>query len=224
MLRLHFAGSVLELPWRIGEDCAVLPAGEALQQVSIRLRGRHLSVPDVKLLSDPENEQRTAAASAAEDARPKLAHMSRGLTVTRSPPKPGEYQPQGVCARYDDSDADGPQIAQEAEIVEVAIVERILVVPFDFERDPVLETINLVRRRFYRYVIDNNPRLKLLLDPASRMKPRSISSASLDFRPPPTEIQLRRKRNAVKTSTTLRHSFEKSLFRMAQACFHSWHS
>jgi hypothetical protein len=49
-----------------------------------------------------------------------------------------------VRPRNDDADIERSQLEQQAEVIQVAIVEGILVIPLDFETDAVLETIDLV--------------------------------------------------------------------------------
>ncbi len=70
------------------------------------------------------------------------------------------------AAGDDDADIDGAQVEQQAEVVEVAVIEGIFVVPLDFERHPVLVAVHLVGRRVILDLIHHNPRVELLLDPA----------------------------------------------------------
>ena len=72
--------------------------------------------------------------------------MRGGGTVRRAPAETVENVLQFVAAGNDDSDADDPEIEEQAKIVEVAVEKGVLVVPLDFQRDPILETIDLVGR------------------------------------------------------------------------------
>ena len=51
-----------------------------------------------------------------------------------------------IAAGDDYADRNRAQIKKEPEIIEIPVKKRILVVPFDLKRDPILITINLMSR------------------------------------------------------------------------------
>jgi hypothetical protein len=67
---------------------------------------------------------------------------------------------------HDYAKVDCAQIIQQSKIVEIAIIEWVLVVPFDFEGNPVLEAINAVSRRRLFNAVDDNFRVKRFFNPA----------------------------------------------------------
>jgi hypothetical protein len=68
--------------------------------------------------------------------------------------------------RNDDPGIDRPQIEQEAEVVQIAIEERVLVVPFHFQRHSVLVTVYLVRWSDMFGQIHNDFGIEFLFHPA----------------------------------------------------------
>ena len=74
---------------------------------------------------------------------------------------PGDYHAHG----------DGSKVEEQAEVVEIAVVERILVVPLDFQRHPVLEAVDLMGRGLRVRPVDDDLRLELLLLPSEPVKP-----------------------------------------------------
>src|SRR5205823_2048307 len=68
---------------------------------------------------------------------------------------------QLAAAGDDDADIDGAQLEQEPEIVEVAVIEGILVVPLDLERNAIFETIHTMRRRLELVLVDDDARIEL---------------------------------------------------------------
>lgn len=61
---------------------------------------------------------------------------------------------------------DGSQVEQQPEIVEVAVIEGILVIPFDLQSHPVLVAVHLVGRRVELGVVHDDARIELLFPPA----------------------------------------------------------
>ena len=66
----------------------------------------------------------------------------------------------------DHADVDHLQIEEQAEVVEITVVERILVVPFDLDCHPALEAVHTVGRRIALRAVNDDCRRKLFLDPA----------------------------------------------------------
>jgi len=64
------------------------------------------------------------------------------------------------ATRNDDANVDGAQLEQEPEVIEVSVEEWILVVPFDFQRHSVFETIHLMRRRSVLDTVHNDLRVE----------------------------------------------------------------
>ena len=91
-----------------------------------------------------------------------------GRRVTKAWPSAQliENQLQFSASGDDDASIDCPQIKQEAEIVEVPIEERVFVVPFDFERHPILVAVYLVRWSSELGLVHHNAGIEWLLDPA----------------------------------------------------------
>ena len=71
----------------------------------------------------------------------------------------------GPCHYY--TNADCTQVEEQPKIVEVTVKEWVLVVPFDFEGDSILEAVNLVCRGVQACAINLKSRLKLLFNPTS---------------------------------------------------------
>src|SRR5260370_4287892 len=67
------------------------------------------------------------------------------------------------AARDDDAGVDCAQIEQQPKIVQVAVVEGVLVVPFHFQRHAVLVAVDLVSRRTGCDVVHANWRIESLL-------------------------------------------------------------
>lgn len=93
--------------------------------------------------------------------------MSRRHAVGRSSAKLIKDVLQLVGAGDDDAHADRTQVEQQAEVVQVAVEERILVVSFDLQRHLVLEAVDFVGRRVGADAIDLDGGLELLFHPAA---------------------------------------------------------
>ena len=73
--------------------------------------------------------------------------MGRGRPERLPAPQLVEDFLQLVGPRDDDADADGVQVEEQPERGQVAVVERVFVVPLDLKANFTLETINLVSGR-----------------------------------------------------------------------------
>jgi hypothetical protein len=111
-----------------------------------------------------------------------------------------------VTAGEDDTYLDDTQFEQEPEVIEVPIVERVLVVPLDFEPDPALETINLVRRRVPLDAIDNNCSLNPVSTQPLAQRKLSTHLETPDLPPPPVVSHDSHRRNARNMASRSSHS------------------
>jgi len=91
--------------------------------------------------------------------------MGRRIAVARPASELRKDLLKLTASRNDNSDVDGAKLEQEPEVIEVSIEERILVVPLDFQRHSVFETVNLVRRRGMLDTVDNDLRIERFLAP-----------------------------------------------------------
>ncbi len=82
----------------------------------------------------------------AQNSRHQFRHVGGRIAVGGSSSDLIEDLLKLIAAGKDDADAYRAQIEQQTEVVEVAIVERVFVVPLQLQSDPVLEAIDLVRR------------------------------------------------------------------------------
>ncbi len=94
-----------------------------------------------------------------------MSRWVRRIAVARALAKSIEdgLQPARPCD--DDAQINGAEFEQQAEVIEVAVEERILVVPFDFQRHPILVAVHLVGRRVILDLIHDNPGVELLFEP-----------------------------------------------------------
>ena len=74
------------------------------------------------------------------------------------------------AAGDDDTGVDRAKIEQQSEVVEVAVVERVLVVPFDFQGHAILVAVDLVGRRGVFDVVHHNTRVESLFGPSETKK------------------------------------------------------
>jgi hypothetical protein len=81
-----------------------------------------------------------------------------------------KYVLQVIASGEDHSHRNGAQVKQEPEVIEVAVEERIFVVPLDFKGYPVFETVDLMRRAFQAVTVKENFGLELLLNPAASIE------------------------------------------------------
>lgn len=91
--------------------------------------------------------------------------MSGGRTIRRTTPERLEDLLKFITSCDNDADGDCAKIEEQAEVVEIAVEEGILVVPFDFDGHAVLEAVNGVGWRVHHLLIDRDARLETLLDP-----------------------------------------------------------
>src|SRR4051812_17280295 len=77
---------------------------------------------------------------------------------------------QFPCARNNNSNLYRAQIEKQAEVVQVSVEEWILVIPFHFNRDAALKTVNCVSWTVNLVPVDDDGSLEFLLDPAFRIK------------------------------------------------------
>src|SRR5262249_13204588 len=110
---------------------------------------------------------------------------------------------------------------QQPKIVQVAVVEGVLVVPFHFQRHTVLVEVDFVRRRNVFDVVHHNPRIESLsVHPSLRNSPSSLSAIS-DFRPPGMRISLLRRVNPRSTRRMSSHSWGWAAAKIANPLRHS---
>ena len=95
--------------------------------------------------------------------------MCCGLAVGFSPAKVVENRLQGVRPGDDDADRNDPKIKQQAEIIQVAVIEWIFVVPFDFQGNAILEAIHRMGGAFGFDAVHHDRSVKFLLNPAVRL-------------------------------------------------------
>jgi len=75
-----------------------------------------------------------------------------------------------VAPRDDNAGTDRAQLEKNPKVIEVAVVERILVVPFDLKGDSVFETVNFVGRVRTAFPVDPNFRVEFFLIPATLLE------------------------------------------------------
>src|SRR5215831_3854296 len=85
-------------------------------------------------------------------------------------PERSEYLLQVTRASNDHACFDNAQIEEETEVVQVAIKERVLIVPLNFQADAILETIDFVSRRVSFLQINAYLGSELLFLPTSVLK------------------------------------------------------
>ena len=78
-----------------------------------------------------------------------------------------KYLLKFIATRDDYPQADGAKLEQESKVVEIAVKERIFVVPFNLQGYPITEAINLVGRAFHRMIIYYYFGFKSLLYPSA---------------------------------------------------------
>src|SRR5215813_9207479 len=100
-------------------------------------------------------------------------------------PERFEYSLQVTGASDDHACVDDTQIEEETEVVQVAVKERVLVVPFDFQSNALFEAIHFVSRRVPFLRINAYPGREFFsFQPLSSRKV-SMRLAMTLLRPPP---------------------------------------
>ncbi len=82
------------------------------------------------------------------------------------------------------------QLEKQAEIVQIPVEKRILVIPFNLDSHSVFEAIDGMRRAVYSRVINDDRRRKIFLDPTALVKgpvettrdQRAVPAFLLNFR------------------------------------------
>src|SRR5579872_5161707 len=100
----------------------------------------------VQFLSDSKDKYGTTASTPALDLRQQFQHVRRGHAIRRTTAEFLEDVLQLVASRNDDPHAHDAKLEEEPKVIEIAIEERVLIVPFDFEGDAILEAIDAVGR------------------------------------------------------------------------------
>ena len=103
--------------------------------------GATLLVFDIGRPSDSENNDGTSAAASTVKPRTKFRHVGRGGAIARASAKIVEYHLQLGATRDDDFGVDRVQIEQQPKVVQVAVAEWILVVPFRFQCHTILVAV-----------------------------------------------------------------------------------
>lgn len=98
--------------------------------------------------------------------------MGCRVTKARAPAELVEDLLQFGTPRNDNACVDRAKIEQQTKIVQVAIEERILVVPLHFERDPVLVAVDFVGGSNVFGGVHHNFRVELFLRPAKACEVR----------------------------------------------------
>jgi hypothetical protein len=111
--------------------------------------------------------------------------MGGGCPVRLSAPKRGKNILQFVTASDDDPDGNRSKVKKKAKVVQIPIEERILVVPFNFHGDAVLEAIHRVRWRVHHVLIHGDARRKALLDSSLFRELRINPPGHFGFPPAP---------------------------------------
>ena len=114
--------------------------------------------------------------------------------------------------------------SNKAGVVQIAVVERILVVPFDFQRHPVLVAVHLVGRRDVLVAVHDNLLSNFFSAQPSLVKWESSLLAIRPFEPPGFTMSLFSNENPRKTSTIFFHSSGCAADKMASPLRHSWTS
>ena len=123
------------------------------------------------------------------------------------------FRPQGLedclkmtCAGDNHANFDHSQIEQKPKIIQIAIIERVFVVPLDFQADASLKAIDFVRLRIPLLSVYTYLGRELFLFPLARRK-KSIDPLCDDSLPPLFRNSLRRNWKARRSSMTSCHSF-----------------
>lgn len=90
--------------------------------------------------------------------------MRRRISKTRAATKVVKNGLQLRAARDDHAGIDGTQFEQQAEVVQVAIIERILIIPFNFERNTIFVAVDLMCRRFKFCLVNDDFGLETFLN------------------------------------------------------------
>ena len=104
-----------------------------------------MSVLQVKRTADAKHQDWAATAAATIDAGQQFAHVGSGCSEARSATEFIKNVLQVVTSGDDDAHGHSAKVKQQPKIVQVAVIERVFVVPLNFEGNPVLEAVNLVR-------------------------------------------------------------------------------
>lgn len=121
---------------------------------------------DISGSANTEDDDRASSSAAAFKPREKLRHVGCRVTKARAPAELVEDLLQFGTPRNDNACVDRAKIEQQTKIVQVAIEERILVVPLHFERDPVLVAVDFVGGSNVFGGVHHNFRVELFLRPA----------------------------------------------------------
>jgi|JI10StandDraft_1071094.scaffolds.fasta_scaffold248548_2 hypothetical protein len=124
----------------------------------------------VKGSADAKHQQWASTPAATVDAGQQFAHVGGRCTKAGAATEFVKNVLQVVAPGDDDAHRHGAQVEQQSKVVQVPVIERVFVVPFDFERDPVLEAVDLVGGAVLTMAVQQNFCLKLLFNPASRIQ------------------------------------------------------
>lgn len=125
-----------------------------------------LDVDIIECFRDPKHQERAPRPTAALDAWKKFRHVGSRIAVGSASLQLIEDHLQLVAAGDNHADGDYSQVKQQSEIVEIAVKERILVVPFDLKSDTILEAINLMRWRVQGRSIHKDSGVEVLWYPS----------------------------------------------------------
>jgi len=74
---------------------------------------------------------------------------------------------QVIASGNDNADTDHTKFEKKAKVIEIPIKKRILVVPFNFEGNPILEAIDFMRRRIHTLLVDDDFCVESFFQPAA---------------------------------------------------------
>ena len=92
-----------------------------------------------------EDYKRAPSASPTGNSGEEFRHVSCGSAIGCSSSQALKDRLQVITSGNDNTDTNGTEIKKQPEVVQISVKERIFIVPFDFEGDTILITINLVR-------------------------------------------------------------------------------
>lgn len=75
-----------------------------------------------------------------------------------------------VATRHDNADRNRAPFKKKPEVIQIAIIKWILVIPFDFKRYTIFEAIDLMSRTLNLLGIDEDLGVKVFFDPTPGIK------------------------------------------------------
>ena len=103
----------------------------------------------------------------------------RAIFISHFRPKGSEDRLKIAGAGDDHAHFDHSQIEQKPKVIQIAIIERVFVVPLDFQADASLEAIDFMRWRISFFRVHPYPGREVFLFPSTRRK-KAIDPLSYD--------------------------------------------